>query len=194
MPSGAASLGQEHRCSALLPDTCRLVTLSLSAWAWPWEKGSHGHHTGPGTQGAGHGRELGCPGRQQEAASLRARSASDSSSTSADTATGNFKSAPGSFQPQARSSAEQLPRSQPSEQPGSAPSCSTAFAKGAPSACSAVPAPPSPVRLTHTSLPGRPVSAPPRGWRLLRAGTRGPLFSPRALGPVHRKRWLGLGG
>ena len=82
MPSGAASLGQEHRCSALLPDTCRLVTLSLSAWAWPWGKGSQPRPPhGPGTQGAGHGREPGCPGRRQEAASLSASSASASSST-----------------------------------------------------------------------------------------------------------------
>ena len=59
-------------------------------------------------QGVGHGRELGCPRRWQEAASLSARSTSDFSSTSADSATGNFKSAPGSLQPQAQSSSEPL--------------------------------------------------------------------------------------
>lgn len=59
--------------------------------------------------GVGHGQELGCPGKWQEAASLSASSTSDFSSTSADTTAGNFKSAPGSFQPQARSSSERLP-------------------------------------------------------------------------------------
>ena len=75
----------------------------------PGEKAPAVTAQGPGRRGVGHGRELGCPGRWQEAASLSASSTSDFSSTSTDTTAGNFKSAPGSFQPQARSSSERLP-------------------------------------------------------------------------------------
>lgn len=163
------------------------MTLTLSAWPWPWGKGSHSHCAGPGAQGVGHGREFGCPRRWQEAASLSARSASDFSSTSADTATGNFKSAPGSLQPQAQSSSEQLrwshshqsgldllpPASQPLQRlfPPPAMLCPPLLPQ-----CS----PPTP----HFPRGQR---QPPLDWRLLRAGTRGPLFSPRAPGACPQK-------
>ena len=142
-----------------------------------------------GAQGqrVGHGRELGCPRRWQEAASLSARSTSDFSSTSADSATGNFRSAPGSLQPQAQSSSEQLqwsyshqssldllpPASQPLQRlfPLSAVLCLPLLPQ-----CS----PPTP------HFP-RGQHQPPLDWRLLRSGTRGPLFSPRAPGACPQK-------
>lgn len=142
-----------------------------------------------GAQGqrVGHGRELGCPRRWQEATSLSARSTSDFSSTSADSATGNFRSAPGSLQPQAQSSSEQLqwsyshqssldllpPASQPLQRlfPLSAVLCLPLLPQ-----CS----PPTP------HFP-RGQHQPPLDWRLLRSGTRGPLFSPRAPGACPQK-------
>lgn len=64
------------------------------------------------------------------------------------------------------------------EQPGSAPSCFTAFAKAVPSICNAVPAPPSPVQPTHTSLPKRPASAPP-GLEAPKSRNQGSALQPQ---------------
>ena len=48
---------------------------------------------------------------------------------------------------------------------------------------------------THPHLTSREASvSPPLGWRIVRAGTRGLLFSPRVPGACPQKCWLGLGG
>lgn len=194
MPSGAASLGQEHRCSALLPDTCRLVTLSLSAWAWPWGKGSQPRPPhGPGTQGAGHGREPGCPGRRQEAASLSASSTSASSSTVQIQPLGISSQHRGAFNPKHGALLSNCPDHSRQSSLGLLPPAPQPLRRVLPQP--AVLCPPLLPSETHPHLTSREASvSTPRGWRLPRAGTRGPLFSPRAPGACPRKAWLGLGG
>lgn len=178
MPLGAASLGQEHRCSAL-PDIVQAGDPELSLPGPGPGKGSHGHlchQPGPRGRSWAHGAWM-----SREAVEAASSPASPHRTPAAQV----------QIQPLGISSRHRelstlstelcwsnCPGHSHQEQPGSAPSCSTAFAKGAPSACSGCARPLLPSE-THPHLTSQEASVSTLGAGGLRAGTRGPLFQPQ---------------